>query len=476
MSDTLAVPPEIKIGERYHPGQIIVDLKHREVVTSLLEDLGFTRDQVSPDKELAKLSLALLSVEGVAQRINVLRHGARLPEEEDLWRSRKQLGLPGPPSNLDILMARLRSLARERYAGWIPVMGKNRDMEAIAGLPHIGVGEGLPKPHIGVSERLPTRLGHPLELPHRPPRKGRRLRVGVLDTGVFPNVALSGRYVTADFIPSSEPFEVWQGHATFVAGRILKRAPGVDLDIHRVLRDDDGRASSWDVAEGMASFLDSGVQILNMSLGAPTADGAAPLILERAADVLSGQLLLVAGAGNHGDVQPLVEEPTDELLATVPSSPNSPLWPAALSNVVAVGATDDEDELAPFTPRGVPWLDLVAPGVDVVSTFLIGEVQARVATAKRGRHVSTRIEHLGKFAGAARWSGTSFAAADATGEIAKLTLAEKDGTPQEALEKIQERGAGRPEVHRPPDRTEAGWEVRRPTRLPLGRRRCTRTR
>jgi hypothetical protein len=276
------------------------------------------------------------------------------------------------------------------------------------------------------------------------------VRVGVLDTGVFPNPALEGRYVTADFIPATTPFEAWQGHATFVAGRILKAAPAVDLDIHRVLRNDDGRASSWEVAQGMSSFLDSGVQILNMSLGGPTADGSPPLILQRAADVLSGQMLLVAGAGNHGKVEPLVEEPTDKLLATVPRSPKSPLWPAALSNVVAVGATDDKDELADFTPHDVPWLDLVAPGVNLPSTFLSGEVQARVAKDENRKYVSTRIQNLGTFTGAARWSGTSFAAANATGEIARLMLDDEGGlTPQGALKAILERPAGPGTVHAP---------------------------
>jgi subtilisin family serine protease len=119
--------------------------------------------------------------------------------------------------------------------------------------------------------------------------------------------------------------------------------------------------------------------------------------------------------------------------------------------VVAVGATDAEDDPAEFTPKGAPWVDLVAPGVQVESTYLSGDVQARLPVVKEGRHVRTPITNLGTFTGAARWSGTSFAAADATGEIARLMLEDKDRTPWEALAEIRKHKKGAGEVHGVPD-------------------------
>jgi hypothetical protein len=224
------------------------------------------------------------------------------------------------------------------------------------------------------------------------------------------------------------------------------RAPGADLDMQRVLNDD-GRATSWELADRMAAFLGSGVEILNLSIGGPTADGEPPLVLERAADVLSAEMLLVAAAGNHGDMRDDVHDVTDDVSRTEPPERNSPLWPAALQYVVAVGATDQGDKIAPFTPPGVPWLDLVAPGVGVESTYLTGDVEAVTVGIEEGREVPL-TQPLGRFEGAARWSGTSFSTADATGEIAKLAQGE-DTTAQEALAKIRGREPGQGDVHRP---------------------------
>jgi hypothetical protein len=96
-------------------------------------------------------------------------------------------------------------------------------------------------------------------------------------------------------------------------------------------------------------------------------------------------------------------------------------------------------------------VDLVAPGVQVESTYLSGEVQARRPVVEDDRHVRTQITNLGRFTGAARWSGTSFAAADATGEIARRMLEDEDLTPWEALAEIRKHKKGAGEVHGVPD-------------------------
>jgi subtilisin family serine protease len=117
--------------------------------------------------------------------------------------------------------------------------------------------------------------------------------------------------------------------------------------------------------------------------------------------------------------------------------------------VVAVGATDKRDQIAEFTPPGVPWMDLVAPGVGVESTFLNGKVETVTVHIEQGTAVHRRT-NLGTFNGAARWSGTSFATADATGEIARLVRDNKDMTAREAVKKIRDRKPGEGDVHRPP--------------------------
>jgi subtilisin family serine protease len=140
----------------------------------------------------------------------------------------------------------------------------------------------------------------------------------------------------------------------------------------------------------MADLADSGLDLLNLSLGCWPLDGQPPLVVQRAVEVLSGRLLLVAAVGNHG---------LDAEAAT------APVYPAALPGVVAVGALAESGRAAEFTPD-VPWIDCYAPGENVVSTYLRGEAKFTVLGGD------------GLFAGFARWSGTSFATATVSGAIA----------------------------------------------------------
>ena len=76
-----------------------------------------------------------------------------------------------------------------------------------------------------------------------------------------------------------------------------------------------------------------------------------------------------------------------------------PAYPAALPDVVAVGALGQFGP-APFTNYG-PWVRACAPGVDVVSTFF-EQWQSTIDAAERYEEW-------------VRWSGTSFAAPAVTG-------------------------------------------------------------
>ena len=87
------------------------------------------------------------------------------------------------------------------------------------------------------------------------------------------------------------------------------------------------------------------------------------------------------------------------------------MWPAAFDQVIAVGATDENGKLAPFSPQ-TPWVDLTAPGVNVESTYLVGEVEL----------ASTKGVATADSSGFARWDGTSFAAAAVSGAAAAKIL------------------------------------------------------
>jgi subtilisin family serine protease len=203
----------------------------------------------------------------------------------------------------------------------------------------------------------------------------------------------------------------WAGHGTFVAGLVVQRAPAVELEMESVLGKDDGTGPSvWQVARSLGRYARSGADIVNLSFGCFTLDGQPPLVLERAVNRLTASMVVVAAAGNYGEIE-----------KAEPPNSHTPIWPAAFEEVVAVGANTAEGAPAGFTPQA-PWIDLRAIGVDVDSSYLDGNVELDTETVA--------------FTGAARWSGTSFAAASVAGAIAARTEPGRR-TAHEALDELR---------------------------------------
>jgi membrane-anchored mycosin MYCP len=239
------------------------------------------------------------------------------------------------------------------------------------------------------------------------------VRVGLLDTRLYQNPWLTGGYLAANDdlleIPGPGHLPLWSlaGHATFIAGLILRQAPGAQLIIRPVM-EQRALGRTWGVAKVMAEFVGTGVSILNLSFGCYTDDGQPPLVLAKAVNLVSPQILLVAAAGNHGNIEQL-RAAGDPLAApwTVNLQDKTPVWPAAFAEVTAVGANDGRGQVADFSPKA-PWVDVTAPGVDVASTYLDAEVRLAFPD---GNKTET-------FHGYARWEGTSFAAATVSGAVA----------------------------------------------------------
>jgi serine protease len=102
--------------------------------------------------------------------------------------------------------------------------------------------------------------------------------------------------------------------------------------------DDEGNGTFFNVAEGVDFAVRGGAKVINLSLGGP--DNST--LLQQAVDrAVQAGVTVVAAAGNDGRGR------VD--------------FPAALSNVIAVGAVDARKELAPYSNFG-PEIDVVAPG------------------------------------------------------------------------------------------------------------------
>jgi hypothetical protein len=415
--------------ETYEENQLVV------AISDLVAVRGALRERevgVADEQRDERLGLALLTLQDLAAGAAKLRAGdGGLVGRAN--QARRPASPPGEiePSDLDLLIGWLREHFRSAYAGWVPTIGKNRVIDPVRGLPYLG-GGGQGDPFFGgrgdprttsrangaTSAEAPRPSAAPPGWPQRAATPGQGVRVGVLDTRLYPNEWLAGGYVAAAHdllqVPAagSSPLPASAGHATFIAGLILRRAPGAELVIRPVLNEKAlGRA--WDVAKDMAGFIGSGIDILNLSFGCYTDDGEPPLVLARAVSLVSAEILLVAAAGNHGDIDELR---ASGALADAPwtrgLTSKTPVWPAAFDEVIAVGATDRNNKLAPFSPQ-TPWVDMTAPGVDVESTYLTGEV--KLASPPPGSPTVTFSN------GFAYWDGTSFAAAAVSGAVAAKT-------------------------------------------------------
>jgi subtilisin family serine protease len=162
-----------------------------------------------------------------------------------------------------------------------------------------------------------------------------------------------------DFVQQdNDPADVY-GHGTHVAGTIAARG-GNGLGVAGVawhasvipVRVLDNLAVGYcaDIAAGMAYAVRAGARIVNLSVGARMPCQAERDVMDSAPDTL-----FVAAAMNDG--------------VNVDAAPYYPCaYPSP--NVVCVAATDSRDRLAPFSDYGARSVDLAAPGVSILSSYV----------------------------------------------------------------------------------------------------------
>jgi subtilisin family serine protease len=215
--------------------------------------------------------------------------------------------------------------------------------------------------------------GNGLPDPGRP--TGRGVRVCIIDSGLDLNhpelrdaVVAKRDFLEGDDTPSDGRPGAWgSGHGTHVAGIIAARpgaggrggpvlaqgrglvgvAPEAELVIARVL-DIYGRTQMSIVLTALEYCANKGAKVASLSLGGGFASRTTLQAFKAAHD--SG-MLVVAASGNDGG----------HLVS----------YPASDPSVLAVGAVDLNDKRADFSAGGEA-LALMAPGVDVLSTFPTG--------------------------------------------------------------------------------------------------------
>ncbi len=210
------------------------------------------------------------------------------------------------------------------------------------------------------------------------------------------------------------------GHGTHVAGIIAAAAdgkgivgvaPNVTIMAIKVLGKQGG--SFWSIAQGVQYAYRNGAQVINMSLGgiAPAETlGNFDLLAMMCEEARRQGSLVVAAAGNDGLDMELLQR-TGKRVA-----------PAMFPTVLSVGATREDDSLAPFSNRGRP-LGLTAPGYRILSTT------PSYPTPMSQQGMSPYYDTM---------SGTSMAAPYAAGLAALLFSAHPDWTPDQVEARMRE--------------------------------------
>jgi subtilisin family serine protease len=261
---------------------------------------------------------------------------------------------------------------------------------------------------------------------------GRPVRIGILDTGIVRHPWWSDEswfaQVAADDLeeidrnPEDSRRDRQAGHGTFVAGMVVQNAPGVDLLVERVLRSDGlcDEAELLAVLHRIAALATNGgqpVDVVNLSFGGYTYDDQPSPLVAAAVAAVAARSVVVAAAGNHGS--------------------DRPFWPAALPDVIAVGAlTADGTERAAFSNFG-PWVDTYRRGVGLRSAFVTFPIDVSAPSAPGESNAGgPTLTGDPIFAGYARWSGTSFAAPAVAAEVARAVASGAD--PRDTVAAIRE--------------------------------------
>lgn len=180
--------------------------------------------------------------------------------------------------------------------------------------------------------------------------------VATIDTGIdwtHPDIAANYAPLGYDWVNNdTDPMDD-NGHGTHVAG-IIAGAVNNGIGIAGISQvkvmaekglDQNGFGYEGNLSKAIIHAVDSGARIISMSWG----DYANYSLIQNSIKyAYDSGALLIAAAGNDAT--------------------NQKIYPAAYDEVVAVSATDESDNPAWFSNFG-DWIELAAPGVNIISTL-----------------------------------------------------------------------------------------------------------
>ncbi|MFE0504307.1 S8 family peptidase [Peribacillus butanolivorans] len=213
--------------------------------------------------------------------------------------------------------------------------------------------------------------------------KGKGITVAILDTGCdvdHPDLSeriIGGRNFTGDDNGNPDVYTDYNGHGTHVAGTIaavhnntgvVGVAPEASLLILKVLDKNGSGQYDW-IIKGINYAVEQKANIISMSLGGSEDVSELHQAIQNA---IAKQILVVCAAGNEGDGR----DSTDELG-----------YPAYYNEVISVGSINLQRRSSEFSNSNNE-VDLVAPGEEILSTYLNGKYAKLSGTSMAAPHIS----------------------------------------------------------------------------------------
>jgi major intracellular serine protease len=218
---------------------------------------------------------------------------------------------------------------------------------------------------------------------------GEGIVIAVLDTGCdsdhfeLKDQIIDGYNFTKDDNGDRTIFDDYNGHGTHVCGTICAAeneagvigvAPKAKLLVLKVLSGQGYGDTKW-VTEGVRHAIDwrgengERVRVISMSLGGRE---DSPELHQAIQEAIQQDILVVCAAGNDGDGK----DETDEYA-----------FPGAYPEVVQVGSVNLRGEISKFSNTNCK-IDLVAPGEEILSTYLNNEFAVLSGTSMAAPHIS----------------------------------------------------------------------------------------
>ncbi|MBB2989931.1 membrane-anchored mycosin MYCP [Mycolicibacterium iranicum] len=273
--------------------------------------------------------------------------------------------------------------------------------------------------------------------------RGAGQTVAVIDTGVSRHRRLPHLIPGGDYVSRHDGTNDCDGHGTIVAGIIGATPDSADPDGFRGIApevsllsirqssnkfhaiDDPGGTGAGDVATLAAAVrtaADLGATVVNISTvacvpaGTDVGDQALGAALSYAVDVKNAVVVTAAGnVGGPGQCQE--QNPREATRGGRLSTVASPAWYDDL--VLTVGSVGPDGAASPFTLAG-PWVDVAAPGEEVVSLASTGD--GLVDMSPSGHPLS----------------GTSYAVPVVTAVVALVRARSPELTARQVMQRIED--------------------------------------